>query len=139
MHFLARERERVMAELVPVLLELARLAKSHELQFTIDAEEADRLELSIEVIGAMVSPAASFGTRKRLTPSSIVLPSRVRAATTRMSAKCASETKSFMPDRENPPRIGWALVVMPDASQREGWLARVRADPGRAQERPRRS
>src|SRR6185312_6256349 len=38
-------RERVLAELVPRVLELARLAKSHELNFTVDAEEADRLEL----------------------------------------------------------------------------------------------
>jgi RHH-type proline utilization regulon transcriptional repressor/proline dehydrogenase/delta 1-pyrroline-5-carboxylate dehydrogenase len=51
----AVSRERVLDEVVPVLLELARLAKSHELQFTIDAEEADRLELSIEVIGAVLA------------------------------------------------------------------------------------
>jgi len=44
-------RERVLAELAPKLLELARLAKSHELNLTVDAEEADRLELSLEVIG----------------------------------------------------------------------------------------
>ncbi len=43
-------RERVLAELTPKLLELARLAKKHELNFTVDAEEADRLELSLEVI-----------------------------------------------------------------------------------------
>src|ERR1700760_103674 len=47
-------RERVLAELAPRLLELARLAKSHELNLTIDAEEADRLELSLEVIGAVL-------------------------------------------------------------------------------------
>ncbi len=45
-------RERVLAELVPKLLELARLAKTHELNFTVDAEEADRLELSLDVIAA---------------------------------------------------------------------------------------
>ena len=39
-------RDRVLAELVPKLLELAQLAKRHELNFTIDAEEADRLELA---------------------------------------------------------------------------------------------
>ncbi len=38
--------------LTPRLLELARLAKAHDLQFTVDAEEADRLELSLEIIGA---------------------------------------------------------------------------------------
>ena len=48
----AISRQRVRAELTPRLLELARLAKSYDLQFTVDAEEADRLELSLEIIGA---------------------------------------------------------------------------------------
>jgi RHH-type transcriptional regulator, proline utilization regulon repressor / proline dehydrogenase / delta 1-pyrroline-5-carboxylate dehydrogenase len=48
----AISRERVLKELVPRVIELARLAKAHELQFTVDAEEADRLELSLDVIGA---------------------------------------------------------------------------------------
>ena len=41
-------RERVLKELAPRVLELARLAKAHELNFTVDAEEADRLELSLD-------------------------------------------------------------------------------------------
>ncbi len=45
-------RARVLKQLVPKLLELARLAKRHDLNFTVDAEEADRLELSLEVIAA---------------------------------------------------------------------------------------
>ncbi len=59
--FEAISRERVLAELVPGLLELARLAKSRELQFTIDAEEADRLELSLEVIGAVLGDPSLRG------------------------------------------------------------------------------
>ncbi len=47
------KRERVMAELVPRVLELAQLAKRHGIGFTIDAEEADRLELSLDVIAAV--------------------------------------------------------------------------------------
>ena len=47
-------RDRVLAELVPDLLELAQLAKHHELNFTVDAEEADRLELSVDVIAAVL-------------------------------------------------------------------------------------
>ncbi len=43
-------RDRVLRELTPKLLELARLAKNHQLNFTVDAEEADRLELSLDVI-----------------------------------------------------------------------------------------
>lgn len=46
------KRARVLAELVPRVLELARLAKSHGIGFTIDAEEADRLELSLDVFAA---------------------------------------------------------------------------------------
>ena len=48
--FEAISRERVMGELPPRLLELARKAKDGGLDLTVDAEEADRLELSLEVI-----------------------------------------------------------------------------------------
>ncbi len=47
-------RQRVLRELAPKLLDLARLAKNHQLNFTVDAEEADRLELSLEVIAAVL-------------------------------------------------------------------------------------
>ena len=46
------KRERVLKELTPRVLELAQLAKLHGIGFTIDAEEADRLELSLDVIAA---------------------------------------------------------------------------------------
>jgi RHH-type transcriptional regulator, proline utilization regulon repressor / proline dehydrogenase / delta 1-pyrroline-5-carboxylate dehydrogenase len=52
--FEAISRVRVVAELAPRLLELARLAKARELQFTVDAEEADRLELSLEIVGIVL-------------------------------------------------------------------------------------
>jgi RHH-type proline utilization regulon transcriptional repressor/proline dehydrogenase/delta 1-pyrroline-5-carboxylate dehydrogenase len=54
-------RERVLAELTPKLIELARLAKRHELDFTVDAEEADRLELSLAVIGAALRDTSLAG------------------------------------------------------------------------------
>ena len=54
-------RDRVLAELVPNLLELAQIAKRHELNFTIDAEEADRLELSLDVIAATLRDASLAG------------------------------------------------------------------------------
>ena len=44
---------------MPRLIELARRAKAYDLNFTVDAEEADRLELSLDVI------AAAFGRRLR--------------------------------------------------------------------------
>src|SRR3712207_773430 len=51
----ATSRERVMRELVPLVIELAQRAKSYDLNFTVDAEEADRLELSLEVIEAVLA------------------------------------------------------------------------------------
>lgn len=47
------KRARVLAELTPKLLELAQLAKHQGIGMTVDAEEADRLELSLDVIGAV--------------------------------------------------------------------------------------
>lgn len=54
-------QERVLRELTPRLLELARLAKIHDLAFTIDAEEAERLELSLDVIDAVVADPSLAG------------------------------------------------------------------------------
>ena len=54
-------RDRVLAELVPNLLELAQIAKRYELNFTIDAEEADRLELSLDVVTATLRDASLAG------------------------------------------------------------------------------
>ena len=59
--FEAISRERVLAELKPRLLELARMAKAHELQFTVDAEEAERLELSLDVISAVLADPSLRG------------------------------------------------------------------------------
>ncbi|MEO5882962.1 MAG: bifunctional proline dehydrogenase/L-glutamate gamma-semialdehyde dehydrogenase PutA, partial [Caldimonas sp.] len=42
--------ERVMAELYPRLLRLAELARRHDIGLNIDAEEADRLELSLDLL-----------------------------------------------------------------------------------------
>ena len=52
---------RVVAELVPAVLDLARAAKAHDLNFTVDAEEAERLELSLAVIGAVLGHASLAG------------------------------------------------------------------------------
>jgi len=54
-------RARVRKELTPRLLELARMAKRHELNLTVDAEEADRLELSLEVIAAALRDSSLAG------------------------------------------------------------------------------
>lgn len=51
----AVSHERVMAELVPLVIELARKARSYDLNFTVDAEEADRLELSLDVFAKVLA------------------------------------------------------------------------------------
>ena len=59
--FEAVSRTRVMTELVPRLNELARRAKAFDLNFTVDAEEADRLELSLDVIAATLGETSLAG------------------------------------------------------------------------------
>lgn len=44
------QRDRVLAELGPKLLSLAQLAKEYQISFTIDAEESERLDLSLDLI-----------------------------------------------------------------------------------------
>ena len=55
------KRARVMAELVPRVRALAGLARAAGIGFNIDAEEADRLELSLEVIEAVLDDASLAG------------------------------------------------------------------------------
>src|SRR5207302_10731930 len=47
------QHDRVMRELLPSLLGLARHARDVGIGFTIDAEEADRLEVSLDLIEAL--------------------------------------------------------------------------------------
>ncbi len=49
------QRHRVMRELTPRLLELAQLAMANQMALTVDTEEADRLVLTLEVFGAVLS------------------------------------------------------------------------------------
>jgi len=53
--FEAVSRKRVLAELLPRLIELALEARKRELNFTVDAEEADRLELTLDLIAAALT------------------------------------------------------------------------------------
>jgi RHH-type transcriptional regulator, proline utilization regulon repressor / proline dehydrogenase / delta 1-pyrroline-5-carboxylate dehydrogenase len=55
------QRDRVLAELVPRARSLARAAKSAGMGFNIDAEEADRLDLSLDVIEAVLADPALAG------------------------------------------------------------------------------
>jgi RHH-type transcriptional regulator, proline utilization regulon repressor / proline dehydrogenase / delta 1-pyrroline-5-carboxylate dehydrogenase len=54
-------RPRVLAELSPRVAELARMAKRHDLNFTIDAEEADRLELSLDIFDVLLADPSLAG------------------------------------------------------------------------------
>ena len=55
------QRDRVMGELVPRLRDLAAMAKAVDIGFTVDAEEADRLDLSLDVIEAVSGDPALAG------------------------------------------------------------------------------
>ncbi|MFN8768615.1 MAG: bifunctional proline dehydrogenase/L-glutamate gamma-semialdehyde dehydrogenase PutA [Lysobacteraceae bacterium] len=55
------KRARVMAELTPMVLELAQHAKAQSIGFTIDAEESERLELSLDVIGTVFADKSLDG------------------------------------------------------------------------------
>ena len=47
------KRKRVMGELLPRVKQLAALSKSYEIGLNIDAEEADRLDLSLDLLEAL--------------------------------------------------------------------------------------
>ena len=55
------QRQRVMQDLVPRLRSLALLAKSANMGLNVDAEEADRLALSLEVIDEVLAEPALAG------------------------------------------------------------------------------
>ncbi len=55
------QQDRVMAELAPRLHSLATMAKECGIGFTVDAEEADRLDISLDVIGAVFRDPALAG------------------------------------------------------------------------------
>ena len=59
--FEAVSGSRVMTELVPRLIDLAQRAMAYNLNFTVDAEEADRLELSLDVIAAAFADRSLAG------------------------------------------------------------------------------
>ena len=55
------QRARVFGELVPAVVSLARDAREHGIGLTIDAEEAERLELSLELFGRVRGDAGLDG------------------------------------------------------------------------------
>lgn len=55
------QRERVVPDLVERLLSLAMQAKAADIGFTVDAEEADRLDLTLDIFEAVLSDPALKG------------------------------------------------------------------------------
>ncbi len=55
------QRERLITELVPQVVQLAEQAKAANMGFNIDAEEADRLDLSLDVIAAVLAHESLAG------------------------------------------------------------------------------
>ncbi len=54
-------RERVLAELTPRLVQLVAEARTARVALTVDAEEAERLEISLELVDRVLQASASAG------------------------------------------------------------------------------
>ena len=54
--------EAARAALIPIVRELAMAAREADIHFTVDAEEAERLELSLDIIEALVADEELFET-----------------------------------------------------------------------------
>jgi RHH-type proline utilization regulon transcriptional repressor/proline dehydrogenase/delta 1-pyrroline-5-carboxylate dehydrogenase len=54
-------RQQALQELTPILSRLAHAAKARDILFTVDAEEADRLELSLEIIDRVLAEPSLAG------------------------------------------------------------------------------
>ena len=59
--FSRAQRARVLAELVPSVTRLAQLARGYDIGINIDAEEADRLDLSLDLFEMLAADAALAG------------------------------------------------------------------------------
>lgn len=57
----ANQYQRVVEELTPRVFQLAKLAKDNNIQLTIDAEEADRLDLSLDIFESVIMEPALNG------------------------------------------------------------------------------
>ena len=55
------QRQRVLDELTPRLISLCRLARSAQIGLTVDAEEAERLDLSLDVVDAALADPGLAG------------------------------------------------------------------------------
>ncbi len=59
--FSRAQRDRTLTELVPTVARLAFLARGYDIGFNIDAEEADRLDLTLDILEALAGDPALAG------------------------------------------------------------------------------
>ena len=59
--FSRAQRERVVGELTPRVAQLAKYARDYAIGFNIDSEEADRLDISLDIVAALVADPALAG------------------------------------------------------------------------------
>jgi RHH-type proline utilization regulon transcriptional repressor/proline dehydrogenase/delta 1-pyrroline-5-carboxylate dehydrogenase len=59
--YVRAQRERVLAELYPRVLHLTQLARRYDIGLNIDAEEADRLELSLDLFALLAADESLAG------------------------------------------------------------------------------
>jgi len=59
--YVRAQRKRVLAQLLPRVVDLAQLARRYDIGFNIDTEEADRLDLSLDVLAALAEERSLAG------------------------------------------------------------------------------
>ncbi len=59
--FSRAQRERVVGELIPRVASLAKHARDYDISFNIDSEEADRLDLSLDIVAELAADATLAG------------------------------------------------------------------------------
>ncbi len=83
------QRGRVMAELAPRVRDLARLARRYDIGLNIDAEEADRLDLSLDILETLAFDpdlAAGTGSASSSRPTASAARSRSTCSSTSPAA-----------------------------------------------------
>ena len=91
----ATNRVAVLRELVPMVIDLAVAAKAFDLNFTVDAEEADRLELSLDIF-AEIAHAPELSGWNGLGLAVQAYQKRARAVITWLDDLARATNRSFM-------------------------------------------
>lgn len=115
---------RIHEELTPKLLQLAEHAAEHNLGLTIDAEEADRLQLSLEVFETIAQAPLSEGLGRTWPRSAGI--SKARAARARLACAIESSNKSSLNGSLGQRRLlGYRNQA--SSGKRSGWVSCLHA------------